>query len=132
MKLKYNKLIYNLNNANFNYTCFKSVTFYPNRYFIINSKFAFHITVFKDQWNNYPIKKYALFHVTYDPPKNSTNKKCSLYFRVDNDMNILDIPKNEMKYKKKDYGMFRSTREKCTQKIIKKLKNDFQKILKKM
>lgn len=92
----------------------------------------YHITVFKDQWNDYKkVTKmdYHLFHIS----TNATESKCSSYFWVDTDTyQILNIPPKYFKYNKNYFSFYTSTRQPCDLREIRPVKYYFQKLLYKL
>lgn len=96
---------------------------------IIIPKSKYHITIFRDQWDEYKSTtnlNYHLFHIT----SNSADIKCSTYFFVDSNTNrIKKIPNKYFKYEQESYGFSASTRSPCEYKSIKRELNYFQKIL---
>lgn len=91
--------------------------------------FDYHITIFRDQWDDYKDvtnRNYHLFHIT----SNNPNIKCSTYFFVDLYSNrIKKIPDKYFKYEQDSYGFYSSTRSPCSYKLIKPAIKLFQKIL---
>lgn len=89
----------------------------------------YHITIFKDQWDNYESisgKPYHLFHISSDENQN----RCSSYFWVNNnDYKIKKIPKKYFSYNQPTYTFFSSTRFPCHLYNIDDLLKLFQKIL---
>lgn len=123
--LTYKKLLIKLLEADFKNTCLKSIQVYPNIYFMVNTRYrSFHVTIFINQWDDYIDKKYSLIHIT-------KQNVCSKYFRVNKKLDIEEIPKFLFKYEQDEFSMKTSTRKKCTDKIIKKIIKDFEKVLKK-
>lgn len=125
--MKYNKFIKKLVCINFADSIFSRITIHPTYLMIHVKNLPFHITIFKDQWNEYPNKKYHLFHITHE----DESDKCSSYFWVTNHLKIKNIPPSKFKYGQEDYSMFSSTRNYCTDKAIKVIRVNFQKLLNK-
>lgn len=93
----------------------------------INDKYAvikflsdenFHVTIFKDQWDDYHKKtghNYHLFHISSE----SETTKCSSYFWATTaKLKILSIPKNIFAYGQENFGLYSSTRQPCDMKSI--------------
>jgi hypothetical protein len=114
MALNYNKLIKYLSKQ-------KVYRFVPKKdYFMIfNGDFPYHITVYRDQWDDYQDETnlpYHLFHIT----SNSEANKCSTYFWVDKkSYRTKHIPKKYFQYNQPDFGFYSSTRTSCEFKYIK-------------
>lgn len=92
--------------------------------------FNYHITIFRDQWDEYKSitnLDYHLFHITSN---DIANTKCSTYFFVDIYTNrIKKIPDKYFKYGQDSYSFYSSTRFPCDYKSIKTGIKFFQKIL---
>jgi hypothetical protein len=89
----------------------------------------YHITIFKDQWDNYENvsgKPYYLFHIS----SNDKNVRCSSYFWISKYTNkIKKIPRQYFMYNQPNYTFFSSTRQPCHLWNVKPLLKKFQKIL---
>ena len=101
-----------------------------DKYFMIMiPKLGYHISIFRDQWDEYKSKtnrNYHLFHIT----SNDANNKCSTYYYVDLYTNrIKKIPNEYFLYNQDTYGFYSSTRSQCEYKLIKPGLKYFQKIL---
>lgn len=125
--MKYNIFIKKLVSVNFENSIFSRLTVYPTYLMIHIRNLPFHITIFKDQWDDYPDKRFHLFHITHE----EDDKKCSSYFWITNFLKIKNIPPNKFKYNQEDYSMFSSSRSYCKNKAIKVIKINFQKLLNK-
>ena len=94
-----------------------------------NSNADHHITIFKDQWDDYASitrKPYHLFHIS----SNNTDNRCSSYFWVGlNTLKIQKIPRGQFLYNQPTYNFYASTRQPCQLKEIMYLLISFQKIL---
>lgn len=101
-----------------------------NYLIIIFPNLNYHITVFKDQWDDYQKVTdlpYHLFHIS----SNNVDNRCSSYFWVNKyNLHIKNIPKNYFKYNQPDYSFYGSTRNMCSSNSIKHMLQVFQKILK--
>jgi hypothetical protein len=89
----------------------------------------YHITIYRDQWDDYPKitgMPYHLFHISSDDVDN----RCSSYYWVDDRNRIKKIPSELFKYRQSDYGYSSSTRYPCQFNCIKKILKFFQDILK--
>lgn len=123
--ISYDKLLFFLK-QNVKY----KASFKPN-YLVINiPKSRYHISVFKDQWNDYESTTdlpYHLFHVSSDEIEN----RCSSYFWADKKTyQIKKIPDKYFKYEQPDYNFYQSRRKPCDYKQIKHLLTMFHEILK--
>lgn len=101
-----------------------------NKYFVIRiPDINYHITIFRDQWNDYQKitgKPYHLFHIS----SNKEYNKCSSYFWVDKySYRIKKIPRKYFLYKRPSHSFYSSTRNPCQLKSINILLKIFQKIL---
>lgn len=89
----------------------------------------YHITIYRDQWNEYSSiigKPYHLFHVS----SNNTDNRCSSYFWVhEKKLTIQMIPKSYFQYNQPTYSFTSSTRSKCSRMKIISLLNYFQSLL---
>lgn len=108
-----------------------------SNYTVINiPETNFHVTIFKDQWDDYhKVSRlpYYLFHISSDDSQNTSNAagiKCSSYFWVDKRSNkIKNIPRKYFKYNQPTFDFFSSTRSPCRLRDIRYLLMIFQKIL---
>ncbi|MEM3062449.1 MAG: hypothetical protein QW303_02735 [Nitrososphaerota archaeon] len=110
---------------------YKHFTTIKKNYFIIMfPNLNYHITVFRDQWDDYQKitgMPYHLFHIS----SNRENNRCSSYFWVDKyDLRIKKIPRKYFKYSQPEYSFYGSTRNACRSLSIKHILRVFQKILK--
>lgn len=101
-----------------------------NFYFvIIIPNVNYHISIFKDQWDNYETvsgKPYYLFHIS----SNNENARCSSYFWArKSDLKIKKIPPKYFKYNQYSYDFFASTRSQCSYVEIEKIILCFQNLL---
>ena len=104
-----------------------------SNYIVISFKrSSHHITIFKDQWDDYTHDmtsnngRYHLFHIS----SNKETNKCSTYFWVDrNTLAIKEIPSRYFKYEQPSYDFNSSTRRSCENKNVYKILYFFQKIL---
>ena len=126
--MRYISFLKKLVSTNFSKTVFSRITIYPTYFMLHVRNVPFHITVFKDQWDEYPDKRYHLFHITHE----NDDKKCSSYFWIDNYLKIKNIPKNKFRYNQEDFSMFASTRGYCKDKAVKVIRINFQRLLNKM
>lgn len=99
-------------------------------YFVINVPGTdFHITVYRDQWDDYyrvTGLPYHLFHVS----SNTASNKCSSYFWTRYSDNIIKkIPKKYFTYNQPVFDFYSSTRYPCQLKKIMPHLKIFQKIL---
>jgi hypothetical protein len=109
----------------------KSISIHNNYFVIVLKKSPYHITVFKDQWDEYHSPTYPLarlFHITNEVTK------CSIYFVVvlkDSDNLIIKlVPESDFKYNQSTFSHFASTRSKCDDiKTIMKIIKYFKKII---
>ncbi|AGF85570.1 hypothetical protein QJ854_gp212 [Moumouvirus goulette] len=127
MEISYRTLLKNLSKIN---NLFLSI---KNNYLIITlPNNNYHITIFKDQWDNYQKqmnKPYHLFHIS----SNNTNNKCSSYFWVyKKNYKIYKIPNKYFKYNQPSYNFEASTRYPCLYQEIKELLVYFGSILSRM
>jgi hypothetical protein len=99
-------------------------------YVVINTGKGFHVSVFRDQWDEYSRViglPYHLFHITSE---SHDSDKCSSYFWVGiDDLKITEIPSKYFMYEQDNYGFISSTRRQCDQHKISKHLDEFQKIL---
>ena len=88
-----------------------------------------HITIFKDQWDQYSMQTklpYHLFHVT----STTDTTKCSTYFWVNIYAHqIKKIPSKYFKYEAPEFSFNASTRPSCEYKLIKSSLKKFQQLL---
>lgn len=90
-----------------------------SNYILINPPESnYHITIFKDQWDNYHFDShfaYHLFHIS----SNNNDSKCSSYFWVDkNKYYIRHIPNKYFSYNQSIFSYYKSTRNRCSLKDI--------------
>lgn len=89
----------------------------------------YHVTIFKDQWDDYYQKTgrpYYLFHISTNDPVN----KCSTYLWVDIlTHGITMVPPKYFKYEQSSFDFNGSTRKPCDINKILILIKRFQKIL---
>ena len=89
----------------------------------------YHITIYKDQWDDYENisgKPYHLFHIS----SNIEDNRCSTYFWVDSLNNrIKHIPSKYFKYNQSSFDFFSSRRNSCKLESIRYLLDFFQKFL---
>lgn len=106
-----------------NYT----IIFFPNK------KYNYHISIFKDQWDDYSKitgKNYHLFHVS---DNNNSENKCSRYYWIDKfNLKIKKIPKKYFSYHQSSFSIDKSTRIPCEYSNVEKIVHVFQKILDKI
>ena len=92
-------------------------------------KYEYHITIFRDQWDQFRDEtdlNYYLFHVSSE----KTDPKCSTYFWVDMETNLIKkIPAEYFAYGQEKFSMKSSTRMPCDYELIKDVVSKFQKIL---
>lgn len=108
----------------------KYLTNIRNKYSVIlvpNSDY--HVTIFRDQWDNYEIvsgKPYYLFHISSDEQIN----RCSSYFWVNKKtLQIENISSGFFMYNQPTYNFFSSTRNPCLFYNIEPILDIFQEIL---
>lgn len=123
-KMNYRKIL------NFMINNFPDFLTIKKNYFVIAlENTEHHITIFKDQWDNYKFfmkKPYHLFHIS----SNNKENRCSSYFWVTiSSLKILKIPKDEFLYNQPIYNFTCSTRSPCSQKNIIYLLRLFQHVL---
>lgn len=123
--MKYNDFLKQIVSTNFGKSVFSRITIYPTYFMIHTRNMPYHITIFRDQWDNYPDKEYHLFHITHE----EDDKKCSSYFWMTNDLKIKNIPSTRFKYDQEDFSMFSSSRGYCKSKTVKVIRVNFQKLL---
>lgn len=104
-----------------------------NNYFVLLvSGSKYHITVFRDQWDDYENISnlpFHLFHISSDSEQN----RCSSYFWVDKkSRRIKKIPGKYFQYNQPSYDFFSSTRSPCKLSDIKFLLKIFQRIINKI
>lgn len=89
----------------------------------------YHITIYKDQWDDYEAvskKPYYLFHIS----SNNEENRCSSYFWVDKkNLRIKYIPRKYFKYNQLDFNFFSSRRSPCALSEIKNSLQFFQSFL---
>ncbi len=123
--MRYYQFIKKLVTVDFSNTIFSRITVFPTYSMLHVRNMPFHITFFKDQWDDYPDKRFHLFHITHE----DEYKKCSSYFWITNYLKIKNIPSTKFKYKQEDFSMFSSTRDYCKDKAVKVIRVNFQKLL---
>lgn len=130
--IAYNRILPIIKNY-LNHTIFTGIAIRKG-YFVLNTKpnqeySDYHVTIFQDQWDEYqsPSKLTArLFHITHE------KTKCSAYYIVNSDIQVQDIPKDDFKYEQPDFSHSASTREKCTDDIIKVINKQFEIVVNRM
>jgi hypothetical protein len=89
----------------------------------------YHITIFRNQWDDYQQitgKPYHLFHISSDNERD----RCSSYFWVDKHSYLIKkIPKKYFLYSQQSYSYYSSTRNPCNWNKISILLKRFQKVL---
>ncbi len=80
---------------------------------IVFPKSEYHLTIFRDQWDDYQKitgHPYYLFHIS----SNNVENRCSIYWWVDKkNLRIHRIPDNIFKYSQPNYSIIASTRQPC-------------------
>ena len=108
------------------------VTFKKDYFVIMMRGKPYHITVFRDQWNDYEGitgLPYHLFHISSD----NANNRCSSYFWVDKDSyRIKKIPGKYFNYNQPKYDFYSSTRNRCQLSSIRPFLKIFQRVLNKL
>lgn len=89
----------------------------------------YHITIYRDQWDDYEEiskKPYYLFHIS----SNNEDNRCSSYFWVDKKtLRIKYIPSKYFQYNQPNFDFFSSRRSQCTFDDTKFVLTFFQKLL---
>ena len=88
----------------------------------------YHLTIFRDQWDEYYSKTnnpYHLFHIS----SNDDTDRCSSYFWVNFKNKIQNIPKKYFQYNQPSYSFNSSTRSSCNFKEIKPILISFKKLI---
>ena len=97
---------------------------------ILFPKSEYHVSIFKDQWDEYEFltgKPYYQFHVS----SNNIDQRCSSYFWVKKSTNrIRKIPSKYFYYDQPVYSINESTRSPCKLRKIMPILKLFQKFLK--
>lgn len=101
----------------------------PSYIVISIPKIKYHITIYRDQWDEYEDvtgKPYHLFHVS----ANDTTEKCSSYFWINkHNYHIQKIPKKYFTYNQPSFNFFSSTRSPCGLQEVSPLLKNFQQII---
>lgn len=122
--MKYNTLLKKLMSIDFEKSIFNKITIHPEYFMLHIKNLPFHISFFREQFDNYPDKRYHLFHITHE----NQNEKCSSYYWVTNKLKIVNVPNDKFKYNQKNFSMYSSTRNFCNDVKIKFIKMSLQKL----
>ena len=123
-KMDYQKLVYFLTKE------FEKVTTVKKGYIVLSiPDNQYHITIFRDQWDDYEKimkKPYHLFHIS----SNNEENRCSSYFWADiYALKIQKIPRGQFLYNQPSYSLQSSTRSPCLLSEIMGLVRVFQRML---
>ncbi|AYV78209.1 MAG: hypothetical protein Edafosvirus7_1 [Edafosvirus sp.] len=106
---------------------FKHVSINKKNIIISVKDSNFHITIFRDQWNDYQKNTNLpekLFHITHE------KTQCSIYFVLNDKLEIRE-PSN-FNYEQQDFGLNKSTRKRCDDKEINIIIKNFETLIKKI